>query len=94
MPSFKMCAQDALYHADCLCQLYRDAQKSRIGKEVNENDRKLHGLAFFKVISYIDEALQTSDDETIPIFKLSDLTKYYSGCIVRASFTILIHLLA
>ena len=72
-----MVAQDALYHSDCLCQLYRDASKARIGEDVDHEKRKLHGLAFAKVISFIDEMLLESE-EIIPVFKLADLIKFYT----------------
>lgn len=75
-----MCAQDALYHSDCLCKLYREATRARMGEDINDNDRKLHGLAFSKVLSYIDETLLASN-ECIPVFKLAELSKYYSECI-------------
>ena len=75
-----MCAQDAVYHSECICKLYRDANKVRFGADTNEENRKLHGLAFSKVISFINEKLYSSK-EVIPVFKLADLTKYYSQCL-------------
>ena len=75
-----MCAQDALYHSECICKLYRDAHKARFGTETSEKERKLHGLAFSKVISFIDEQMY-STEEIIPVFKLADLTNYYSKCL-------------
>ena len=48
-------AQDALYHSDCICNLYKDAHKVRFAIETNEKERKLHGLAFSKVISFITQ---------------------------------------
>ena len=74
-----MCAQDALYHKECICKLYRDANKARFGMELNEEDRMLQGLAFSKVVSFIDEKLFSSGE--IPVFKLVDLIKYYSQCL-------------
>ena len=40
-----MCAQDAVYYSECICKLYRDANKVRFGADTNEENRKLHGLA-------------------------------------------------
>ena len=75
-----LCAQDALYHSECLCKLYRDANNSRIGAVTNDRNRKYHGLAFSKVLAFIDEMLLSSED-VIPVFKLVDLVKYYSECL-------------
>ena len=72
-----MCAQDAVYHSDCLCQLYRDATRARMGDNVNDNDRKLHGIALSRILSYIDET-RLATSETIPVFKLAELSKYYA----------------
>ena len=76
----EICAPKALYHSYCLCKLYKDANRARIGEKTDDDDRRLHGLAFAKVISYIDETLLASD-ERIPVFKLADLSKYYSKCL-------------
>ena len=73
-----MCAQDAVYHADCLCKLYREAQRQRLGDVSDHKSQQLHGLAFSKVISFIDEVVQTTEDDNIPLFKLADLSKYYT----------------
>ena len=53
---------------------------ARIGADVQDKNRKCHGLAFAKVISFIDENLLTQE-EVIPVFKLSDLKKYYTECL-------------
>ena len=78
-----MCAQDAVYHTDCLCQLYRDAQQSRIGSDANENDRRMHGPAFSNLISFIDATAQSAEADTIPLFKLADLTRHYSDSLEK-----------
>ena len=78
MQNGDMCAQNAEYHTECLCKLYRDAENSRIGTGANDNDRKLHGLALSRVISFIDETMRSMDPETIPLFKLADIARYYS----------------
>ena len=41
-----MCAQDALYHATCLCKLYREANKAKFGAKMDEIKRNCHDLAF------------------------------------------------
>ena len=79
MQNGDMCAEDAEYRTECLCKLYRDAENSRIETGANDNDRKLHGLALSRVISFIDETMRSMDPETIPLFKLADIAKYYSG---------------
>ena len=81
-----MCAQDALYHVKCLLQLYRDANQKKFGTETDEKKRKCHGLAFSRVKSFIDEKLYSCDG-VIPVFKLADLIKYYSKCLVDLGVT-------
>ena len=75
-----MCAQDAVYHTDCFVNY---TEIGRIGSDPNENDRRMHGLAFSKVISFIDEIAQSTEADTIPLFELPDLTRYYSDSLEK-----------
>ena len=69
-----------MYHSECLCKLYREANNSRIGKDTNERNHQYHGIAFAKVLAFIDEHVFSSED-VIPVFKLSSLISYYSQCL-------------
>ena len=41
-----MSPQDPLYHADCLCGLYREAQQTRFGSVVVEKKNDIMALSF------------------------------------------------
>ena len=82
-----MCAQqDALYRVKCLLKLYREANRARFGTETDDTKQKCHVLAFSRVKTFIDEKLYSSDG-VIPTFKLADLIKYYSKCLVDLGVT-------
>ena len=72
-----MHAQDALYHRNCLTSLYKKAEHIQQLGDMNYTDeeRKLHGIAFAEIVSYIEEQIAGATE--IPMFKLSDLLKFY-----------------
>ena len=67
--------QDAKYHRYCLNNLYRKASNIQLEGHFTNEERKLHGIAFGRAISFIEEALLNTTD-TIPVFKLLDLIKH------------------
>ena len=71
-----MIAQDAMYHRGCLSNLYRNASSVQLEGHYTDQERRLHGIAFSELISFIEETVTSSQDR-IPIFKLSDLRKLY-----------------
>ena len=71
-----MIAQDALYHRKCLLDLYRKANAKQVEGYYTELERQLHGITFSEIVSFIEEAFNTSG-EAVPSFKLSDLNKMY-----------------
>ncbi|CAG2192966.1 unnamed protein product [Mytilus edulis] len=71
-------AHEAKYHSKCLVSLYNRASRIRM-KNYNVESKKesqIHGIAFSEQVSYINET--RSCDETISVYKLSDLCKLYT----------------
>ena len=72
-----MNAQDVVYHSPCLSNLYKKAAKAPLGVEDYSNEeQKLHDIASSQLISYMEDQIVNVND-IIPVFKLSDLRKYY-----------------
>lgn len=68
--------QEAVYHSNCLVTLYNKAQ--RFSENTEGGEEKLHqGIALAQLVAYIEETRAESVD-TIPVFKLSELTQMYS----------------
>ena len=80
-------AQDAKYHHYCLTNLYRKASNIQLEGNFTNDERKLNGIAFGRVISFIEEALLNTTD-TIPVFKLSDSTKHYHSSLQDLGLTV------
>ena len=73
-----MIAQDAMYHKSCLNNLYKKESEKQLEGHYSDEERKLHGIAFGEIISFIEESVTEAIDN-IPIFKLSDLIKMYNS---------------
>ena len=59
---------------NCLTDLYKKANAAQMNGSYSDSERKLHGIAFSKVVTYTEEmTLYTSQKKFI--FKLSDLNK-------------------
>ena len=71
-----MIAQDAMYHRNCLTDLYKKANAIQLDGNYSDSERQLHGIAFSEVITYIDEMTIYSPGKKF-VFKLSDLNKLY-----------------
>ena len=72
-------AQEAKYHSKCLVSLYNRASRIEMKNdnvESKKDQSQIHGIAFLKLVSYINET--RSCDETISVYKLSDLCKMYT----------------
>lgn len=70
-------ALDVVYHTDCLAKLYKRASAAnRSEKQAdNECDKENRGRALAELVSYIQDAKETS----IPVFKLHDLKEMYEN---------------
>ena len=73
-----MIAQDAMYHKSCLLNLYRKEAARQLEGQYDEDGKKKHGIAFGEMLSFIEESTM-DENNTIPIFKLSDLIKMYDS---------------
>ena len=76
LSSGDMISQDAVYHASCLVALYNKARSSSDTND-NQDSKVLKGIALAQLIEYI-EGTRAETVDTVPIFKLADLTKMYS----------------
>ena len=80
-------AQDVKNHRYCLTNLYRKASNIQLEGHFTNDERKLHGIAFGRVISFIEEVLFNTAD-AIPVFKLSDLIKHYNSSLQDLGLTL------
>ena len=71
-----MIAQDAMYHRNCLTDLYKKANAVQLDGNYSDSKRQLYGIAFSEVVTYIDEMTIYSPEKKF-VFKLSDLNKLY-----------------
>ena len=74
-----MHALDAQYHRNCLIGLYnrmRSKQSDCQDSTPHTNSMSVEALALAELVSYMEESAE--DDSTVPVFKLSDLTKLYT----------------
>ena len=71
-----MIAQDAMYHRNCLTDLYKKANAAQLDGNYNDAERQLHGIAFSEVVTYIKEVTMYTSEKKL-VFKLSDLNKLY-----------------
>ena len=66
-----MIAQDAVYHKACVSNLYRTGSNKHLGGYFSDEQRKLSGIAFGEVVTFIQETLSTSTDQILT-FTLSE----------------------
>jgi len=74
-----MIATDAIYHINCLTDLFNRARTKRNEIEINASnfDNSLISTAFAELAAYVDECRM--DPERAPVFVLVDLAKLYSS---------------
>ena len=80
-----MIAQNAMYHDNCLIELYRAANTKQLEGHYTDSERQLHGIALSEIISFIEENTVESINN-IPLFKLSDLTKMYAEALENMGY--------
>ena len=71
-----MIAQDAMYHRNCLTDLYKKANAAQLDGNYSDSERQIHGIALSEVVTYIDGMTIGSPDKKF-VFKLCDLNKLY-----------------
>ena len=82
-----MIAQDAMYHRPCLLDLYRKASTSQLEGHYSDKERQLHGMAFSKLVTFLETSCISVEDK-IPVFRLSDLNKFYCKRLRRAGLKV------
>ena len=72
-----MVALDALYHTQCLSQLYKRAARVK-NQTVTQNDEDsiYQGIALAELVSFLDKCRSDPDENTV--FKLSELSRMYT----------------
>ena len=71
-------ALDAQYHQKCVIAFYNCMCKycSDETKFTDNNSMSVEAVALAELVSYMEELAR--DDDTVPVFKLSDLIKLYT----------------
>ena len=75
------------YHDNCLIYLYKRANAAQPHGSFTESERQLHGIAFSKLVTYIEEMVTHSSDKKF-VSKLSDLIKLYSQSLETLEITL------
>ena len=65
-----------MYHRPCLLYLYRKASTSQLEGHYPDKERQLHGIAFSELAAFLETSCISVEDK-IPVFRLSDLDKFY-----------------
>lgn len=73
-----MVALQAKYHLNCLVALYNRRRQIMTSQLGDSKEKKLQGLAFAALVSYIDDFFESSN-ANIPVLKLADLAKLYTA---------------
>ena len=74
-----MVATEAKYHKNCLSKFYNQYRDYN-NKKTAETRRieQIKGIAFAEVVNFIEDTIEISSDEEVPVFKLTDLEDMYS----------------
>ena len=71
-----MIVQDAMYHRNCLTDLYKKANTAQLDGNYSGSERQLHDIPFSEVVTYVEEMTMDTPEKKL-VFKLSDLNKLY-----------------
>ena len=82
-----MVATEAKYHHTCLVKFYISCQKPNINKRGQANKQLMEGIAFSKVLEFIEESILASDETTTPVFYLKELTEMYKKHLIAQGAT-------
>ena len=84
-------AREVCYHKQCMTK-FLNKYRAFLRKKNNSGRQQQHNLeniALAQALSYIEETLQSCDDEVAPFMKLSSVQNYYSSYLMQmnAEFT-------
>ena len=82
-----MVATEAKYHCTCLIEFYNSYQKHNKDKREQANEQLMEGIAFSKVLEFIEESILASDETTTPVFYLKELTEMYKKHLIAQGAT-------
>ena len=69
-----MVATEAKYHRICLITLYNRYRDHNLKKSEESSELEMiHGIAFSEVVTFVEDTISNSDEDTVPVFKLQDL---------------------
>ena len=72
-----MVAAEAKYHRTYLIKFYNSYRKHNNNKREQANEQLMEGIAFSKVLEFIEGSILASDETTNPVFYLKELTEMY-----------------
>ena len=75
-----MMAQDALYHATCLLNLYKKANQLNSDANGVSDEKELHGIVLAELASFIEQAVE--EEGISRIFKMTDLADLYRSRLI------------
>ena len=83
-----MHALDAQYHRKCLIALYNRMRKhcKDVANFSSDNSMSVEAVALAELVSYMEES--ALDEDTVPVFKLSDLIKLYTERLRQLGFEV------
>ena len=80
-----MVAREACYHLRCMTK-FNNTYRSFVKKNVDpdqQKQKKYESIALAEVMNFVEEGLQVNSGEALPFLKLSEIRKYYCGCLKR-----------
>lgn len=69
-----MIARDAMYHTNCLLQLYRRLRTKSNDDGYDDMQKQINGQVLAEVASYMEK---TASEDKVHVFKLTDIEKMY-----------------
>ena len=82
-----MVATEAKYHPTCPIKFYNSYGKYNKDKREQANEQLMEGIAFSKVLEFIEESILASDETTTPVFYLKELTEMYKKHLIAQGAT-------
>ena len=82
-----MVATEAKYHRTCLIKFYNSYRKHNNDKREQANKQLMEGIAFSKVLEFIEESILASDETITPVLNLKELTEIYKKHLIAQGAT-------
>ena len=82
-----MVATEDKYHRSGLIKFDNSYRKHNNDKREQANEQLIEGIAFSKVLEFIEESILACDETTIPVFYLKELTEMYKKHLIAQGAT-------